>query len=114
MATLQGYADDGMISVQGGVRLPGTFHVAAGECLSLDAAIRRAGNVIPGNEYNDGGDLTATRVQRIVNGSVVEYTIDASPGARGGLTFMIQAGDYIRVPWRTFNKPFPVPVPYGS
>jgi hypothetical protein len=114
LTTLRANADEGIYVVKGAVRLSGTFHLASDECITLVQAIHRAGGVIPGNEYSDGGNLTAVRVQRIVSGSVVEYTIDASPGARGGTEFMVEPGDYIHVPNRTFSTPVPIPVPYAT
>jgi hypothetical protein len=111
--TLDNYAENDLYQVDGAVRFPGKFHLSPDAPLTLEQTIRRAGGVQVGNEWNDGGDLSSVHVQRIVSGSVVEYTLDALPGNNGN-SFLVKPGDYIRVPPRTFSTPIPIPVPYGT
>lgn len=109
---LDANAENDLYQVAGAVRFPGKFHLAPGTPFTLAQAIRRAGGVIPPNEWNDGGDPAAIRIQRIVNGSVAEYTVDALAGNPGN-DFIVRPGDYIRVPNRTFSSPVVNPLPYA-
>ena len=106
-------AQNDVYEVSGAVLRPGPFHLPLGESITVKEAIRRCGGVKPGNSWDDGGDLDSVRVQRLVNGSVVEVTLKVYPGGRDE-SYLIQAGDYITVPKRPFSSPVPNPLPFAS
>jgi protein involved in polysaccharide export with SLBB domain len=110
---LQNNAQSGIYDVSGAVIHPGEFHLPPGEYLTLGQAIRRSGGFKPGNSWDDGGDSDAVRVQRVVHGSVVEYTLLASPGGRDE-AFIVRPGDHIFVPKRTFSTPISNPLPFAT
>ena len=110
---LENAAQSGVYQVDGAVIHPGTFHIVPGEHLTMAEAIRRSGGFKPGNSWDDGGNPDAVRLKRLVHGSVVEYTLDASPGSRAE-NMLIRPGDYIFVPKRPFSSPVPNPLPFAS
>jgi protein involved in polysaccharide export with SLBB domain len=112
-ADWQNTAQAGIYQVHGAVIHPGYFHLGSREQLTLGEAIRRSGGFKPGNEWDDGGNPDAVRLQRVVHGSVIELTLIASPGGHDE-DFVILPGDSIFVPKRTFSSPVPVPLPYAS
>jgi protein involved in polysaccharide export with SLBB domain len=99
--------------VSGAVVHPGTFNLSPREDLTLAEAIRRCGGFIPGNEWNDGGNPDAVRLQRELHGSIIELTLIASPGGHDE-DFIIRPGDCVVVPKRTFSTPIPNPLPYAN
>jgi protein involved in polysaccharide export with SLBB domain len=96
-ADLDTIARAGSYEVHGAVRHPGTFNLRPGEVLTLGQAIRRAGGALPGNTWYSPGDLSAVRLQRLVSGSTVQYTLDAREGHQEE-EFPVRAGDWIKVP----------------
>jgi protein involved in polysaccharide export with SLBB domain len=112
-ADLQTNAQSGVYEVQGAVIHPGEFHLPPGERLTLGQAIRRSGGFKPGNSWDDGGDPDRVRVQRVIHGSMVAYTLRAAPGGSDE-DFVVRPGDYIVVPKRPFSSPVPNPLPFAS
>jgi protein involved in polysaccharide export with SLBB domain len=112
-ANWENSAQAGEYQVHGAVIHPGTFNLSPREELTLGEAIRLSGGFKPGNEWDDGGNPDFVHLQRVVHGSVVEYTLRAAPGGSDE-SFVIRPGDYIFVPKRTFSSPVPVPLPYAS
>jgi protein involved in polysaccharide export with SLBB domain len=110
---LQTDAQSGVYVVQGAVIHPGQFQLAPGESITVAQAIRRSGGFKPANSWDDGGDPNRVRVKRLLNGSMIEYTLRAGPGDRDEL-FVIRPGDYIDVPKRYFSSPVPNPLPFAS
>jgi hypothetical protein len=110
---LETNAQNGMYEVDGAVLHPGTFHLPPGRVITLAQAIRRSGGPWPGDSSNDGGDPSSVHVERIVSGSVVEYTLNALP-AGSGESFVVKPGDFIRVPKMAYTSNVPVPVPYSN
>ena len=110
---LEGDAQSGIYEVHGAVIHPGEFHLPPGECLPLAEAIRRSGGFKPANGWDDGANPDAVRLERVVHGSVIEYTLFAAPGGRDE-GFLVQPGDYIRVLKRPFSSPIPNPLPFAS
>ena len=110
---LESDTQNGVYEVDGAVLHPGTFHLPHGEVITLAKAIRRSGGPWLGDNYNDGADLDSVHLHRIVSGSEVEYTLDASPGGSDE-GFIVRPGDFIQVPLRPFSTPVPIPVPYSS
>ncbi len=106
-------AQSGIYEVTCAVIHPGEFHLPPGEYLTLGQAIRRSGGFKPGNSWDDGADSDAVRLQRVIHGSVVEYTLLASPGGRDE-GFIVHPGDHIFVPKRTFSTPIPNPLPFAT
>ena len=106
-------AQNDVYVVDGAVLHPGTFHLSHGKSITLAQAIRRCGGPWPGDSYNDGGDLSSVHVERIVSGSVVEYTLDASPAGHGE-RFIVKPGDCIRVPKMPYTSNVPIPAPYSN
>ena len=106
-------AQSGVYNVHGAVIHPGSFNLPAGESLTLSEAIKRSGGFKPGNEWDDGGNPDTVRVSRLVHGSVVQYTLIASPGGHDE-DFIIRPGDSIFVPKRTFSTPIANPLPYAT
>ena len=110
---LESNAQNGVYEVDGAVLHPGTFHLPPGHVVTLAQAIRRCGGPWPGDSYNDGGDLASVQVQRVVSGSVAEYTLDATP-AGSGASFVVKPGDFIRVPKMPYTSNVPIPAPYSN
>ena len=106
-------AQNGVYEVEGAVLHPGTFHLPPEKYVTLGQAIRRCGGPWPGDSYNDGGDLSSVHVERVISGSVVEYTLDASPAGHGE-RFVVKPGDFIRVPKMPYTSNVPIPAPYSN
>jgi hypothetical protein len=106
-------AQNGVYEVDGAVLHPGTFHLPPGHVVDLAQAIRRCGGPWPGDSHNDGGDLSSVHVERVVSGSVAEYTLDATP-AGSGASFVVKPGDFIVVPKMPYTTNVPIPLPYSN
>jgi protein involved in polysaccharide export with SLBB domain len=113
LTDMENNAQAGDYEVAGAVLHPGVFHLMPGETLTLADAIRRSGGFKSGNEWDDGGNPDAVQLQRVVHGSIVEYTLLAAPGGRDE-AFPVLPGDYIFVPKRTFSTPIANPLPYAT
>ncbi len=111
--TLESAAQSGNYQVSGAVLHPGVFHLTPDDNLTLGAAIQRSGGFKPGNTWDDGADPDRVHLKRVVNGSMVEYTLSAAPGGRDE-NFLVLPGDYITVPKRTFSSPIPNPLPFAT
>ena len=110
---LEGKAEAGIYQVSGAVLHPGSFNLPPGKWITLGEAITRSGGPKPANSWDDGADMGAVRLERVVHGSVVQYTLIAYPGGRDE-GFPVKAGDFIKVPKRPFSSTVPNPLPFAQ